>query len=349
MTNIQVNMSVQMAEMDEGKVDDSVGEDLLKEWAEQSSWFPDNFPEDASIENVELVVAERRIDRAILAEEYTEKVELSESEYRKQKKSLQSPTKYKNREGHVPADGEWSEGTLLYEVPNSHRESNCRTCSGTGRLSCQNCNNNGKIHCPNCGGTGRQETKRECTRCEGYGKISENVNCGQCAGKGYEIIDDQCPKCRGTGEVTCSECGGSGELRCNKCNGEGITHKLEILYRECTPKIVKEHTTYGIPEKHIEGVSGRHVRTDGGTTNLNQPKHEIEHREIDVLQVDYSFEEDQIIGGDSKEKEYSLYYVEGGFKKDDYPKNQTRKLLPVVGIIALVIVTLIILNSMGVI
>lgn len=338
-------MSVQVKELSESEVDNDVGKELLEEWDEQSSWLPDDFIENTTVESTELIVCERQIDRAVFAEEYTESVELSQSEYRKEQQSLLSPSEYHDRENILPEGGEWPEGTLAYEVPDSHRESNCSGCSGSGRLACQSCGASGNVHCSNCGGTGRQETERECPRCEGYGQVRENVDCGQCAGKGYEVVDDQCPQCRGTGEVSCDTCGGNGEVRCDICEGDGLTHKLDILYREFDPKTKTEHTTHGVPEKHIEDADGQHVSTDGGVTSLDKPKHEIETREIDVLEVDYKTEEHGIIGDRDEENEYSLYYIEDKFKKDDYPKSSTRKLLTAVAVIAVIVAVVLVVMS----
>lgn len=325
-------LSVELSDLSEGSVDDTVGERVLRKWEQNATWLPENFSDEASVVSTELTVCKREIDRRIIATEHTEKKELTQSDYRTLKNQLHSTSEYENREYHVPQGGEWEGGTLSYEVPGSHRETNCTQCSGAGRLSCQNCGASGNVHCPDCGGTGRQETERQCPRCSGSGWYDKDteIQCSQCAGKGYEVVDDRCMQCRGTGSVTCSGCGGSGQTQCGNCDGEGITHKLEVLYRECEPEQSVEHTTYDVPEKFVTDADGNHVDTSPGSTSSQRPKHEIETRHIDVLGVDYTYEDEPLIGDDSQEKSYSVYYVEGAFKKSDYPKSQTRKIVPIV-------------------
>lgn len=332
--------TVRVADLSEKEVNGELGQEALEEWDDQSRWLPDGFSSNASVESTELIVCERKIEREILASEHTEELELSQSDYRNQQNKLHSEQDYRNRESAVPEGGKWEGGTLAYKVPDTHRETNCSECSGSGRLPCRNCGSSGSIHCPDCGGTGRQETKRKCPRCNGSGVYDKerDIQCGQCAGKGHEIVDDKCGQCRGTGDVSCPDCSGSGELTCGKCEGEGLTHKLTVLYRECEPRKSVEHSSLGVPEEFIEGTDGEHVNTKQGRTSSDRPRHEIETRHIDVLQIDYKYENDPLIGGESQEKTYSVYKVEDDFKQEDYPKSQKRKLLPIVGGIVLIVV-----------
>lgn len=335
--------TLQVSDLSEGEVDNDVGQTALEEWDNQAKWLPDGFSNDASVNSTELVVCERQIDRSIVATEHTEDLELSQKEYRSQRDRLHSEQEYKNREGHVPQGGEWESGTLVYKVPDTHRETNCSECSGSGRLPCRNCGSTGSVHCPDCGGTGRQETERKCPRCGGSGLYDKEreIQCGQCAGKGVEIVDDKCMQCRGTGDVSCPDCGGGGQLTCQICDGEGLTHKLEVLYRECEPEKAVEHTTYGVPEEFVEDADGSHINTRDGETNLKRPKHEIETRHVAVLKVDYTYEDQPLLADGGVEKEYSTYYIEGEFKKNDYPKSQTRKILPIVGAISLIVLAIV--------
>jgi hypothetical protein len=128
---------------------------------------------------------------------------------------------------------------------------------------------------------------------------------------------------------------------CGTCEGEGTTHKLKVLYRECEPRVSVEHTTYGVPEKFVKDANGTHVKTESGPTNANRPKHEIETRNVDVVSVEYTYEDQPLIGDGGTEKSFDVYYVEGEFEQNDYPKNQARKILPIVAAVVLILLAII--------
>lgn len=333
------SITEKVSDLSENDVDIDIGQKVLEEWEDEARWLPDGFSDEASVESAELIACQRKIEREIIASEHTEELELSQSAYRNKKNKLHSESEYQDRENDIPQGGKWEGGTLAYKVPDTHRETNCSECSGSGRLSCRNCGSSGSVHCPNCSGTARQETERTCPRCSGSGWYNEEseLQCGQCAGKGYEIIDEKCMQCRGNGDISCPECSGSGELTCSTCDGEGLTHKLKVLYRECEPQKRVEHTTHGIREGFVSDADGKHVHTKEGDTGPNRPRHEIETRRIDVLKVDYTYEDQPLIGDGGEEKDYSVHLVEGDFKKGDYPKNSKRKVLPIVGLVSLVV------------
>lgn len=341
----QNDLDSRLEDLSEGEIEDGIGREVLRAWKKDTRWLPDDFIDNSSVVSTRLVECERRIEREVIITERTEALELSQSEYRGQENEFRSPDEYENRDQHVPQRDRWEEATLTYEVPDTHRETNCSECGGSGRVPCENCGSSGEVRCSACDGTGRQETERECPECDGTGWYDEEggVECRECGGKGYEIVDENCPECRGTGSVSCPECSGSGELICEACDGEGLTHKLEVLYRKWDFRKSVEHTTHGVPEAFVQGAEGTHVSTREGETGSDRPEHEIETRSIDVIEVDYVYEDPSLIGS-AEEESYSVYYVEGGFEQDDYPESLERKVLSIGVVVAIIIVILIILG-----
>jgi len=200
-----------------------------------------------------------------------------------------------------------------YEVPDTHRRSTCTNCPGSGQVSCPECGSAGQIDCPECGGSGRQEISRDCASCDGSGWIDEDQTdrCDRCGGSGSEIVEEECDHCNGSGKVTCGSCDGGGNVVCQVCEGEGITHKLDVLMRDCSYEETISHSTInppdtaadGVPEHSIENLNGSYVRTDDAATDSTRPRHEKEIRHVHVVTVDYTYREKPLLGSNGQPEE----------------------------------------------
>lgn len=332
-----------------GDLDEETARRVLRQWAEREEWLPDGFPAEANVKSAELITCERRIEREVVVEEHTEDRELSPEEYEDRRNWLRDPKAYRNRGDDIVGDGtweggqKWDEGTLEYEVPNRHRRSNCTRCRGSGAVSCPECGSAGRIDCPECDGTGLVAVARDCPRCGGSGWLDEahEDRCGRCDGSGTETVEEECGNCGGSGKITCPKCSGDGEVICLVCEGEGVTHKLDVLVRECSYRETVTHSTGGVPESFVEGAEASYVRTEDAPTDATRPRHEVEVKEIDVVAVEYTYPLQKLFGSGVKTETYAVYYVDGSFQHDDYPQSRTRRLLPI-ALVVLAVVLLII-------
>lgn len=76
----------------------------------------------------------------------------------------------------------------------------CRTCSGGGRVTCPSCHGTLRANCSGCGGSGRRMSRAR--------KSYRMVNCSECRGNGKK----KCVRCS-QGRVGCPPCRGSGHMR----------------------------------------------------------------------------------------------------------------------------------------
>lgn len=336
-------MSEDEAEMEKGR-------QALKEWYKTAKWLPKDFIEKATVESVELVVCERRFKNELIVTESTHELTLSQIKYEEYKKSL-SKNKYSERYTLYPKN-EWGGGELVFEVPNSHSQSRCPECSGSGKVPCHICNSTGRMQCLQCNGSGVNEDTRACPKCQGLGELSEDehiyeysdnweketyvvrdLQCDRCFGEGIEYINTGCDFCNGKGEFPCTDCSKSGLTLCDVCDGEGLVHKTRVLKREYTPRTSMNLISHSIPKELIRGIEGMNEKVEEGETSRERPKHEIIVREIPVLKVNYTYKNKPLIFGSEKENRYTLYRVGGNFESLDYPKSKMRRLWPFILIV----------------
>lgn len=338
---------IDVSSLTKGTLDTETGRRVLQQWAEREEWFPDGFPAKATIESAARRTCERRIEREVVVEEHTENRELAPEEYEDRRSWLRDQDAYRNRGDDVVGDdsweGEqkWADGTIEYEVPDTHRRSNCTECQGSGAVPCPECDSAGEIDCPECDGTGSVEVSADCPRCGGSGQTNaaSDEQCDRCGGTGMDDVEEPCGNCDGTGTVTCPTCSGDGDVVCPVCDGEGITDKLDVLVRECSYRETVTHRTDGVPEQFIEDADGRYVRTEDAPTDETRPRHEIEVREIDVAAVEYTYPLQSLLGTGRERNSYAVYYVEGAFQHESYPQSRTRRLLPIaVAVLAVVLI-----------
>lgn len=350
--------SIDLSTLSAADVDESFGRRLLTRWAEREEWLPDGFPAEATVESTRLIVYERTIERSVVVEERTVDRELSPEAYEHRRDWLRDTEAYRNRTDDVvddetrDEDGKWTEGTLEYEVPGTHRRSTCTNCPGSGQIPCPECGSDGRLDCPECEGSGRQEHLRDCAACDGSGWTGENQtdSCDRCGGSGSETIRESCDNCNGSGKVTCPTCRGDGNVVCQVCEGEGVTHKLDVLVRDCTYQETVSHTAITpdtsadvVPERLIENVSGTYVRTEDAPTDSTRPRHEKEIRHVHVVTVEYTYREKPLLGSNGHPEKYTIHYADDTFHHEDHPESRTRRILPIIGAILLVILVVTIL------
>lgn len=342
---------IDVSALSPGELSADTGQRVLREWAKREDWFPDGFPDKATITSAQRLTCERRIERKVVVDEHTEDRELSLEEYEDRRSWLRDQAAYENRADDVvgedswEGDQKWADGTIEYEVPETHRRSNCTECQSAGEVPCPTCGTEGQIACPECDGSGTQEVSEDCPQCNGSGWQDEanNEQCDRCGGSGTTFIEEPCDNCDGSGSVTCPECTGEGTVVCPVCEGEGITHKLDVLVRECSYEETVTHQCESVPEQFIASADGRYVRTEDAPTSPTMPRHETAIREIDVVAIEYNYPLRKLLGTGTELKTYAVYYVEGSFQHEEYPQARTRRLLPI-ALAAVVVVVLIVIG-----
>lgn len=99
----------------------------------------------------------------------------------------------------------------------AHKEIQCQTCSGTGKIKCPTCERfyDDAEHCIECA----RKKETVCRSCGGLGHFPdplEKVLCPGCKGAGFI----ECGLCSGGGRIK-SESGGDRWSRCPACRGDG--------------------------------------------------------------------------------------------------------------------------------
>ena len=294
---------------------ESTGEDdarqILRKFEQEKRWFPRGFAERAEILSHEHATCLRNITRYITVNESSKSLELSESKY--QTKTAELRKDFGERGGHTPNHYVVDEDKYL--VPETHDTGTCSKCNGTEKVDCPKCGSTGKMNCPDCDGRGEISKKEPCKKCEGTGEVNSE-SCSRCQGDGEEVVTEACTRCGKEGIVTCNKCSGRGEITCQKCDGEGMTHEIEVLSRNYTPKEQVEYEGRIAPKKLVEDIRGTHVETKNSTDSDSGLKHQTEIREIEIHKIKYKFPR-RLIG--SSDRVWEIYKIENSYRCEDFP------------------------------
>ncbi|MBN1822882.1 MAG: hypothetical protein JW803_01035 [Endomicrobiales bacterium] len=183
----------------------------------------------------------------------------------------------------------------LVEIESKTEVSQCKTCSGSGKLPCGECQGQATVYCKACRGDGktvcpkcRRSGKVYCPKCEGRGRVfseskQEYETCPDCQGKGNIPCSECtggviiCSACEGKGRIPCADCGGTGTKQCKDCSGVGkITsgYGIEIIRTPLEEK--KDVPNDELPAELTAGavyrnaVSQRKVLDAGSGESLEQ-------------------------------------------------------------------------------
>lgn len=242
---------------DDGFVD-GAGQQMLEEYRESKWGVVDDIDDESTVEDLEEIVGEKRIERRLTYQDEEMFQELSPPKADQMDVLSQyADVHAEDRNQFVP--DAYEEATIDFPIPESERVD-----------TCTNCNGNGNIQCSSCNGGGRQQ----CGRCNGSGVRNEST----------------CSKCGGTGSRVCGNCDGNGRVVCGQCEQRGQTYKMDFIRREYTPETNVEVDAPGVPDSYVHDAEGEYVKTNDVELADNEIRHEIEEREVPVAKLDYEYD-----------------------------------------------------------
>lgn len=237
---------------------DGAAERMLEEYRENKWGVVDDIEDEASVENLEEIICEKRIERRLTFEEEEMFQELPVPKAEQMDISQQyADVHADDRHQFVP--DEYDEFYIDFPYPESERVDKCTECSGNGNIQCSSCSGGGRNRCGRCNGSGRSG-------------------------------DSACSKCGGSGSLVCGVCDGNGRVMCQQCEQRGQTFKIDFIRREYTPHEEVEVDAPGVPDQYVRQAEGEYIKSEEVELADNEIRHEVEEREVPVAKLDYEYD-----------------------------------------------------------